>query len=85
MHMLLAPVAAKQVNHGGREEARTSLYSVAVTSLRILNTVRQQGSDIGLEKNQVINIPDTISCRQTDKRRVKISEIARKVSHMEAV
>lgn len=63
MHMLLAPVAAKQVNHGGREEARTSLYSVAVTSLRILNTVRQQGSDIGLEKNQVINIPDTISCR----------------------
>lgn len=29
MHMLLAPVAAKQVNHGGREEARTSLYSVA--------------------------------------------------------
>lgn len=68
-----------------KKPERPCTLSHTVTSLRILNTVRQQGSDIGLEKNQVINIPDTMSCRQTDRRRVKISEIARRVSHMEAV
>lgn len=57
MHMHLVPVAAKQVNHGGTEEGRTSLSSLntpcpdqLVTSLRILNTVTQQGSDIELDK-----------------------------------